>query len=288
MKITGFSTALFSTWYFVDDVGVLFDCGDGVAATLNAKARKISNVFISHADRDHLTGLPQFNQLNARGEAPVYHYPRDCGSFPRMQEFLKLFDPHIPHSEWRPIESGMEFKVQPNWLVQAFRNEHVPAPADRAKSLSYHLIHTKNKLRPEFVGMKGAEIAKIREERGTEAIQYEVREKRLSFSADTPVEWDGRYDDVHTLIHEATFLHKADPDVNQANRHSTLEELMEMIAGTNVQQLILGHFSIRYSPEQIDEAIRKYCKQFKVQIPVWRVLPKEVSWDVLAGAPVNG
>jgi len=50
LTITGFSTALFSTWYFIDQLGILFDCGDGVSSALMQKAGKIKHVFISHAE----------------------------------------------------------------------------------------------------------------------------------------------------------------------------------------------------------------------------------------------
>jgi ribonuclease Z len=52
MTITGYSTALFATWYFVEEWGVLFDAGDGLISALLQKSRKIDQVFISHADRD--------------------------------------------------------------------------------------------------------------------------------------------------------------------------------------------------------------------------------------------
>lgn len=74
-KITSYSTALFSTWVFVEELGLLFDAGDGVMAHLLQKSRKIKQVFISHADRDHLNGLPQFYQLNAREGFPKIYYP---------------------------------------------------------------------------------------------------------------------------------------------------------------------------------------------------------------------
>ncbi|WP_315814720.1 hypothetical protein [Paraflavitalea speifideaquila] len=38
--ITGYSTALFSTWYFIEELGLLFDAGDGVSAGLLQKAGK--------------------------------------------------------------------------------------------------------------------------------------------------------------------------------------------------------------------------------------------------------
>lgn len=53
--ISGYSTALFSTWYFIEELGLLFDAGDGVITYLLQKSRKIKYIFISHADRDHLT-----------------------------------------------------------------------------------------------------------------------------------------------------------------------------------------------------------------------------------------
>ena len=42
LTITGYSTALFSTWYYVDELSLLFDCGDGVTSGLLQKARKIN------------------------------------------------------------------------------------------------------------------------------------------------------------------------------------------------------------------------------------------------------
>src|ERR1700754_3773644 len=95
LTITGYSTALFATWYFVEEWGVLFDAGDGIISALLQKSRKVDHVFISHADRDHLTGLLQFNQLNARPGFPVMHYPKDAGSFPVLEEFSKRFDQQV-------------------------------------------------------------------------------------------------------------------------------------------------------------------------------------------------
>ena len=103
LTITAFSTALFSTWYFIDELGILFDAGDGVSAHLLQKARKVKHAFISHADRDHISGLIQFNQLNARDGFPKIYYPKDSGSFPALADFAAKFDPHVSGSEWHPI-----------------------------------------------------------------------------------------------------------------------------------------------------------------------------------------
>ena len=57
MKITAYSTALYSTWINIEELNLLFDAGDGLTAGLLSKARKIKHVFVTHPDRDHINGL---------------------------------------------------------------------------------------------------------------------------------------------------------------------------------------------------------------------------------------
>ena len=83
-------------------------------------------------------------------------------------------------------------------------------------------------------------------------------------------------------------MHEDDNQIfAHGNKHSYLEEVLEMVSRSNVEQLILGHFSARYSPEQIDRRIRELCNRFGVNIPVFRVLPGEVAGDMLKAKPVN-
>jgi ribonuclease Z len=285
LTITGYSTALFSTWYFIEELGILFDAGDGLISALLQKSRKINHVFISHADRDHLTGLLQFNQLNGRPGFPIIHYPKDAGSFPKLEEFSKKFDPHVSGTVWTPVTEQTEIYIKKDLLVETIRNGHVNAAADISKSISYKVIQTKEKLKPEFLNLPGEEIRKIREEKGAAFTTTEVRTNIISYSGDTPVEDALRWDNSQILIHEATFLsNEMDSD---RNKHSTLEEVIEMVSGIKIEKLILGHFSSRYSAEQIDESIRQLCDKYAINIPVFRLLPGEVSHDILNGTPIN-
>jgi len=276
MKITGYSTALFSTWYFVDELGLLFDCGDGVSALLHQKARKVKHVFISHADRDHLGGLFQFLQLNAREGFPKVYYPAGCGSFPAMDDFLRKFDPHIAQVEWIAVNDGDSLQVGRDVWVEAIENDHVVRkPGDGVKSLSYRVERRKRKLKSEFAGVAGAELGKLRQEHGEDHITTTVAEQILGFSADTTPIADGRWDELHTLIHEATFLNKADVEAH-GNLHSALDEVFALVAKRRVKKLILGHFSARYSHAQIKEAVAKEVARHGITIPVELVLPGEL------------
>ncbi|WP_212003177.1 MBL fold metallo-hydrolase [Chitinophaga sp. HK235] len=287
--ITGYSTALFSTWYFIDELGILFDAGDGVTSTLLQKSRKIQHVFLSHADRDHITGLLQLNQLNARDGLPVICYPRDGQSYPALEAFTKKFDPHIATTVWMPVAPGDEIWIKDDILVVPLRNEHVRAAPDTVRSLSYKVMQTKRKLRPELVGLTEDEIKTISRERGRDATTMEVRTNILSYSGDTPVANPETWQDTEILIHEATFLGGEEVIVSGSyqNLHSRLEEVIEMVSATRVQQLILGHFSSRYSAEEIDRRLRQLCERYALNIPVFRLLPGQTVRDILHSQPIN-
>lgn len=289
LNITGYSTALFSSWYFIEELNLLLDAGDGLTAALLQKARKIENVFVSHADRDHLCGLLQFNQLNARPGLPRVYYPLHCGSFPALEAFSKRFDPHVQGTVWQALRAGEQVQIKDNVWVEAIRNEHYHTDENTFKSFGYRVFETRTKLKKEFLGLPQAALLGKMATLGKATMTEETRSNLLTYSGDTPV--DGapeKWDNTRILIHEATFLTREESDqLNvRANRHSNLEDVIEMAAGLNIERLILGHFSTRYSGEQIDEAIRRQCRATGLRIPVYRVLPGEVQRNILGGAPV--
>lgn len=286
--ISGYSTALFSTWYFIEELDLLFDAGDGVTAALMQKSRKVRHVFISHADRDHLTGLLQFNQLNAREGLPFIYYPVHSGSFPALADFSARFDPHVTGTVWQGIAPGDSIPIAKDTSVVRIRNGHVPALPEEIKSLSYKVVRHKQKLREAYNGLPGAEIAALRRQLGDEAVMETVRETLLGYSGDTPLDDPGRWGDTPVLIHEATFLSRsdlADPD-ERRNKHSSLDEVMDMAAALPLQALILGHFSSRYRQEEIDEAILQHCRRLGIPFPVYRVAPGLWQKDILQQAPL--
>lgn len=290
LTITGYSTALFASWYFIEELGVLFDAGDGVTSALLQKSRKIKHVFLSHADRDHLTGLFQLNQLNARPGFPVMYYPKNSGSFPAMESFSKSFDQQVSRTLWQPVQPGERHWIKGDMYVEPIINGHVVTAGSLVKSLSYKVMQTKQKLKPELSHVTGEELRKLSEQNGKESISYEVSRCVLGYSGDTPVEDMARWNNCDILIHEATFLGNGE-DVKlrtHGNRHSNLHEVMNMVSQLSIGTLILGHFSSRYSPAQIDKQIRELCNVYALIIPVYRLLPGHTIHDILSQTPLNG
>ncbi|HRG89437.1 MAG TPA: hypothetical protein PLW44_10485 [Chitinophagales bacterium] len=62
--------------------------------------------------------------------------------------------------------------------------------------------------------------------------------------------------------------------------------MIEMASQLKIEKLIPGHFSSRYHPENIDNRIKELCQKYAIKIPIYRVLPGEISRDILAGSPV--
>lgn len=46
-------------------------------------------------------------------------------------------------------------------------------------------------------------------------------------------------------------------------------------------------FSSRYSPEDIDRAIRDQCEKYAINIPIRRLLPGDTVHDLLSQPPLN-
>jgi len=290
LTITGYSTALFATWYFIEDYRLLFDAGDGVASYLLQKSRKIDHIFLSHADRDHLTGLLRLNELIARDGLPNLYYPLDARSFSALEIFSKQFDARVGQTNWQGLAHQQSVMIQKDIYVQALRNNHVvSAQPQQIKSVSYQLYQLKQKLKAELVGFSQEQLTQLALAAGRETMTESIRSNLVGYSGDTPPDQLGQWNHTRILIHEATFLNRQDmKEIDPTrNQHSTLEEVLREVAQLTIDTLILGHFSSRYSPEQIDSSIKKYCQQYKVQIPVYRLLPGQVQWDILQGQPIN-
>jgi ribonuclease Z len=288
--ITGYSTALFSTWYFIEELGILFDCGDGCIAGLLQKSRKVKHIFISHADRDHLTGLLQFAQLNNRPGLPLLYYPSDCGSFPALNAFSGSFDPHIQKGIWQGIKDKEEIRIGKDIIVTAFRNNHVAAAPGYHKSLSYLIERTKRKLKDEYSGLPGHEIAILRKQKGDDELTFEVREKLIGYSGDAPPENEAYWNNTNILIHEGTFLTKEDMagETPRGNIHSMLEMVLEMVAKINIKHLVLGHFSSRYNDEIIIQAILVTAKKLSLSCTIYAVLPGKIYRNVFENKIYDG
>ncbi len=285
LTIAGYSTALFSTWIFVEQLGLLLDAGDGVCAGLLQKSRKVRKVAITHPDRDHVTGILQLQQLNAQDGVPEIFYPADCGSFPALAEFCRRFDPGRGEQiTWSAVKPGENRDLEGGYRLKVIANDHFHDKPGLIKSVSYLVVRETRKLKAEFGGLTQKELAELSRKHGQEYLTQKVEETVLGYSGDTSVGAASRWSGCRVLIHEATFLKKADAgDREGRHLHSFLDEVLRMAAEAKPQQLILNHFSSRYSREEIVATIQREAAALRLEFPVFAILPGEVARDILAG-----
>lgn len=290
LTLTGYSTALYATWIFVEELRLLLDAGDGVSAHLLGKSRKAQKVAISHADRDHVTGLLQLQQLNARHNRLEVFYPADSRAFPMLRDFCNAFDPWSgPYVTWTAVRPEQDVPLENDLKLKVMRNTHVPAEAGVIKSVSYFVVREVRKLRPELRGMAGEEIGRLRAERGDDATTYVEERGVLAYAGDTGITDPDPWRGCATLIHEATFLREEDMERGdpRKQRHSVLPDVMRMVRDARPDALVLHHFSSRYEKTEILDAVRREVRELGIAFPVFVLSPGEIVDDILKGEPIG-
>jgi ribonuclease Z len=288
ITITAYSAALYSTWIFVEQWRLLLDAGDGVCAGLLQKTRKIHTVAVTHADRDHLAGLFQLLQLNARDGLPHILYPADCSSFPALASFCERFDPHTEGTaKWMAVRPGEVISLFDGYKLKTRSSFHFPGAEAKTKSLSYFVVREVRSLKSEHVGRSQVELDRLRQEHGAEHLTQVTEMPILAYSGDTvvgnPEVWRG----YRILIHEATYLSYDDAgdQSNRRNQHSVLPDVLELARQAGPEVLILMHFSPRYKAANVLEAVLQRSRSLRLTFPVHVVPPGEIVRDVLSSQP---
>ena len=264
------------------------DAGDGLVAGLMSSGDTVKTIAVSHADRDHLSGLLHFLQLFGKPGTPRILYPESSVSFPALGDFSKAFDPHQPGSPtWIPIRAGMEFPLEGGLILKTLSNRHVPAEPGQTKSLSFVLLRRNRKLKAEYRGLPGQELAELKKLNGADFISEPLDHEELLYTADTPMEPAGHWGKPKVMIHECTFLDRATAETkHQIARHAWLDAVLDVAAEVSPAALVLSHFSTRYTAEEIEKAIFQGAAKRLLPFPVHAVLPGVVRRDLLRSRPL--
>ena len=295
IQIALHSSPRFSTWLWIPEWRALFDAGDGASQQLGYKIRKIDTVAMTHAHRDHLGGLLQV--INQRGEAGSFALAFPCGSnsFYQLEEFSNKFNPASSRSAiWHALEEGDELptSVEGKYL-KTFRTRHYADENlhNKPRSVGFHLMWRKQKVREELRNLPQAELDKVRLELGREGITSPVNEKWITVGGDGAPLSQPEIAGTKLLIHEATFLHEDDYDAEEAGEdighvHSTASGVLQLARDAGIENLVLYHISTRYTDAEIRAAIRETAQKLNLQARVWAAMPRRVHWDLLKEKPL--
>lgn len=232
-----------------------FDCNLDIGRCPPGAVGK-SQLLLTHAHIDHAAGLAYYVSMRAMNKLPPpkVYCPKPVA--PKLKEILHSWselDSSADRCEVRGLEPGERINLGGDRFAVTFSAVH------RVPTLGYALHRTKRKLKPELHGLDGPTIA-ARVRAGQEVHQEQVS-CELCFCGDTTAEVIEREPMVRTarlLMIECTFVgDEQDRNWAEAGGHVHLDALAERAHLLENEAILLTHFSRRYPPEQIREAVQK-------------------------------
>jgi ribonuclease Z len=236
--IVGYSVAGEETVVQVPEMNVCFDIGRCPYFALTSDI-----VCISHSHMDHLAGIGYYlSQRHFQGMKP--------GTVVLPREIERPVD--VLLRCWRDVErQGTPYKLVPmvhdqlwevrrDFGIRAFATHHGGA------SLGYSIVSIREKLKPEYMGKTGPELAEMKK-RGVE-IQYRVEVPMVAFLGDTAPGMVFDHPDVQAaqvLVTEVTFFEPSHKLKAKAGKHLHLDHFVEVLPKLRNEHIVISHVSRR-------------------------------------------
>jgi ribonuclease Z len=244
--IRGVSVGGVYTSLAVPELGVVFDAGIPARSLAG-----LDTILLSHGHADHVGALPALlgiRALHGKTRPPRVIAPAEIvedleaalGALSKLQRFpLEI--------EAIGMHPGDERELRGDLRVRAVRTFH-PVP-----SLGYVIARRIAKLRPEFRGLPGPEIA-ARRRAGEALLDHEDR-LELAYATDTLVSALDHAPELYTarvLVLECTFLDdRKSLEASRAGCHIHLDELIERADRFANEHVVVMHVSQLYRPDEV-------------------------------------
>jgi ribonuclease Z len=248
--VVGYSVAGEETVVQIPELNVCFDIGRAPYFALTSDV-----VCITHGHMDHLAGLAYYlSQRYFQGMKP--------GTVLLPRELEKPVDAMLKC--WRDVErQGTPYQLvgmSPGQMYEVRRDFGIRAVATHhgTVSLGYALISVREKLKPEYLGRPGPELAALR--KAGADIQYRLEVPLVTFLGDTslgPVFDHPDVQNAEILITETTFFDPGHRSKAKAGKHLHADQFAQILPKLKNQHVVIGHVSRRTGVRRAKHLLRK-------------------------------
>ncbi|MDD5133187.1 MAG: ribonuclease Z [Candidatus Nanoarchaeia archaeon] len=267
--------SLFSILINYNEESIMIDCGEGTQRQMKIaglKPTKLTKILISHMHGDHLFGLPGLMQYLRAND---YQKTLEIYGPSKLKEFLACaiktgtIEENIKYNI-NEIKEGIICKSK-DFSIKALKLDHTGIcygfqfiENDKRRIDLNYLKKFGLKQHPILKNLQqGKDIIwngkKILASKATKLIKG----KKIAFILDTKL-CKNCYElakDSDVLISEATYLDEL-KDRAEAYKHMTVKQVAEIAKKSNIQKLILTHFSQRYKDtKDLEKEAKKYFKK---------------------------
>lgn len=274
--ITGFSKAAYRTGFYIPELDIMLDAGP-------QNFNKPSHIFITHTHGDHVASLP-FTLIGDESSHHVFQIYAPSEAERHLRRYIAaLFEVNalmdsedMPVGEWYNFYGcvdassfRLDFNKSP-FIVDVVECDHgVP-------TVSYCFSQVKSKLKDEYIGIPGRQIAEMR--KGGIEVTKEVIVPSFAFICDTSISVLDRYPSIvryPIVIIECTFLYPEERENAVATKHIHWEELKPYVIASPETLFVLVHFSLRYK----DDDVLAFFAEQQDEVPNIKVWAGDVKID---------
>ncbi len=250
--IEGRSRAGNETWFRIRQLGIALDIGRCPDQLVS-----VPHIFISHAHLDHALGIPFYaaqRSLLGMEAGTVYVPGSNVEDYGRLMEIHhKLENTRYPMN-LRGLDPGDEVGLRKDLRVRTHESTH------RVSANSYEVLERRHKLREELRGSSAGDLVAARAA-GSEVHDWsEV--SLLFYTGDTDrriLESSDALFRSQVLMIECSFTGEGDQDRASKYTHIHFDDLLEHSGRFENEWIVLTHFSLRDTPEEIQRSIARRC-----------------------------